>query len=181
MPWKACFFAFPYLNEINLFQKIKNNLSGHWRQTVCWIWICIIPSKIQDKLCNSKSLKIEGLAECGIWSVTALSSHTSWHTPSHRLYEQPFVWNKSVWLLLQHNLLFITSENVVSSASNTKKFRSRIFHCDFKLFYFHYKTEVLDWVFFFKKVLHENLNFWRCQNHYFVLPHNTKKIYFLQK
>lgn len=123
---------------------------------------------------------MEGLAKCGIWTVTAPSSHTSWHTPAHRLYKKPFVWNKTVWLLLQHNLFFITSKNVISSASNKKKSGSRIFHCDFKLF--HYKTEVLGCSFFSKKVLHENLNFWRCQNHYFVLPYNIKKKNcFLQK
>lgn len=84
--------------------------------------------------------------------VSLLFPHTtSWHTPVHRLNKQPFVWNKSVWLLLQHNLFFITSENVISSASNKKQFESTIFHCDFKLFYFHYKTKVLGWSFFSRK------------------------------
>lgn len=112
-----------------------------------------------------------------------------WHLDCHCSFLTHFLAHSStqvvqktflVWLLLQHNLFFITSKNVISSASNKKKSGSRIFHCDFKLF--HYKTEVLGCRFFSKKVLHENLNFWRCQNHYFVLPHNIKKKNcFLQK
>lgn len=97
--------------------------------------------------------------------MSHLESHCSFltcflaarHTPVHRLYKQPFVWNKSIWLLLQHNLFFSTSENVTSRASSKKKLlnvqnESRIFHCDFKLSYFLDKTEV---VYFPRKIYME--------------------------
>lgn len=46
-----------------------------------------------------------------------------------------------------------------------------------------FQALLLSWqnwsVFFFsKEVLHRNLLFWRHQNYYFILPHNTKELFF---